>query len=292
MSSIQYTLKTNYENFIVKITVLLDRNTKKPLSYNINIGGKEKKCVQIRVPSKESEKIEAYLMWVEADEECSLERYIEKGLAQHMTLLGLTLAKRLNSNIKRVTFEDTSSFLCELPDETILRVPMKAFHIAFHGATWYEYYFKAKQEKHHEQYIKLKENMYKAENKPNIFDFINEELNEELIPIYESTETWNDFFKEISRKYGKKKCAVIYPWLIKAMNEIFESNIYDNTKWYIELDEVKDLLISIKTTNLKRTNQVGGIRKTQKKKKFTFSRTNIFPDIPKIQKWNYKVFLR
>jgi hypothetical protein len=39
-------------------------------------------------------------MWVEAHEDCSLESYINKGLAKHMTLLGLTLARKLNPNIK------------------------------------------------------------------------------------------------------------------------------------------------------------------------------------------------
>lgn len=175
MSNVQYSLKTQYGKFIVKFTVLMDINTKQPHSYNINIGSTTKKCVQIKVPSKESEIKDAYLIWVEADEECTLERYIEKGLAQHMVLLGLTLLSNLNLTIETVSFKDTSSFLCELPG-TEIRVPIKAFHIAFHGSTWYEYYFNAKLTKNHEEYVKLKENLFSPEHKPKYVDFINPEL--------------------------------------------------------------------------------------------------------------------
>jgi hypothetical protein len=37
--------------------------------------------------------------------------------------------------------------------------------------------------------------------------------------------------------------------------------------------------------------KTGGHRKTEKNRRFTFSRTHIFPNIPEIQKWNYKEFI-
>lgn len=291
-NKVNYKVTTNYGKFIVRITVTLDRDTSIPISYNINIGSKKNYCVQLRVPSIESGETDAYLMWVEANESCSLEKYIQSGISKHMVLLGLTLTRRINKNIQTVSFDDTSSFECELPNDKEIKVPMKPFHIAFHEATWYEYYFGAKLKRNYKTYCELKKNMYKSENKPNQFNFVNRELQEELDPLYQSTTNWHDFFELISNKYGKRKCGIIYPWIINAMYEIFESNIFDDTKWYIDLKENKLPFVEF---NMIKVNQEGGkprdeTLKNRKNRRYTFSRTHIFPNIPDIQKWNYKKF--
>ncbi len=294
MNNSSYSVKTRYGIFLVKFTVTFDRNTDKPSSFMINIGSKDKQCVQIKVPSRESDGNDAYLLWVEADENCSLETYIQKGLAQHMTLIGLTLVRDINPNIKTISFKDTSSFTCELPDNNEIKVPMKAFYIAFHGKTWYEEMFDAKLKYEHDKYCELKYNMYKSECKPRHFDFVNSKLQDELEPLYQSTDNWHDFFQAISKKYGRKKCAIIYPWIGGAMNYIFKGSIYDNIDWYIDF---QDNILQNKTPILKlQLNKLkgGSLRKTLKKRKgrrFTFSRTHMFPNIPQIQKWNYKAFL-
>lgn len=293
---VNYKLNTNYEQFIFRSTVLLDRDTQAPVSFTINLGSKENFCVQIRVPSKESQETDAYLMWVEANENCSLESYIKNGIAKHMTLLGLTLARKINPNIKTVSFEDTSSFDCELPNDKEEKVPMKAFHIAFHGATWYEYHFGAMLKRDYNKYCTLKNNIYKPENKPKTFYFINEELQEELEPLYSNTQTWYDFFQEISKKYGKKKCGMVYPWIMSAMNEIFECNIYDDTKWYIDFNANKETNYTPMIDYKRYSITTGGTRrktiKQRKARQFSFRRRYIFPHIPQIQKWDYKTFIR
>jgi hypothetical protein len=291
--NVSYYISTDYGKFIVKFSVSKNRNTNEITSFNINIGSKEKFCVQLKVPSKESKETEGYLMWVESDEQCSLEKYIQKGIAQHMVLIGLTLARKLNPNLETVSFEDTSSFECDLPDGTKRQVPMKIFHIAFHEATWYEYYFGAKLKKNYEEYCKLKKNMYKSEHKPKEFDFINQELQEELEPLYKATSNWYDFFQAISKKYDKKKCTVIYPWIISAMNNIFDYPIYD-TKWYIDFryNEKQNKTPIVKYSMSEKI--IGGRRKTIKKsrrRRITFSRTHLFPNIPQIQKFNYRAYL-
>jgi hypothetical protein len=294
MKEVHYIIKTNYGIFNLKISLHSDRNTEEPISFVINLGTKEKQCVQINVPSKESNETEAYLMWVEADERCSLERYIERGLAQHMTLLDLTLARNINKNIKTVYFRDTSSFECELPDGTEKNVPMKTFHIAFHGSTWYEYYFGAKLKRDYNKYCELKQNLYNPASKPKTYDFINQQLQQELDPLFESTNTWNEFFQAIAKKYDKKKCTVIYPWILYAMTDIFKCNIFEDTEWYIEFkDNPKTPLIDYNGYEVP-AHLKGGRRKTIKKRRarrFTFSRTHMFPHIRKIQGWNYLKFL-
>ncbi len=295
MSEIEYKITTKAGNFLCKIMASFDRNTKQPDTFNINLASKERFCVQLKVPSRESGQTEAYLMWVEAHEECSLETYIEKGLAKEMTLLGLTLVRKINPNIKTVSFEDTSSFMCKLPNSTKKQVPMKAFYIAFHEATWYESNFDAQLKHDYERYCKLKKNMYKSENKPKHFDFINEELQKELEPLYEAATNWHEFFKSIEDKYEDKKCGIVYPWLTKAMYEIFKCNIYEDTHWYIDFNENekrnKTAIIDFKLEDIPASIKGGKRRNKTKKRRFTYSRTHMFPNIREIQKWNYLNFL-
>jgi hypothetical protein len=182
---------------------------------------------------------------------------------------------------------------------------MKPFHIAFHESTWYEYYFDAKLVKDHEKYIKLKENMRNPDKKPSRkhkndespFNFINKQLQEELMPLYDKTKTWSEFFQVIEEKYKKDKCAVIYPWLSSAMSTIFEGNLYETPKWYIDLEENakknKTPMLDIHPTrNLKRI--IGGRRHTRKNRKgsaVSYDKIYLFPHIRKIQEWDYKGFL-
>lgn len=297
MKQIYYEITTNSGKFIFKITVDEDRDTHKITDYNINLGSKDNFCVQIKVPAKNTGKTDAYLMWVESKENCSLERYKKEKFSQHMTILGLTIVRNINSNIKTVSFRDTSSFMCELPDHTKIQVPMKIFHLAFHEATWYEYYFNAKLQKNHEEYSKLKKNMYKSEYKPPTFDFMNQELDEELYPLYKATTCWYDFFQAISKKYGDKKCGMVYPWISNAMYSIFQNNIYDDIHWYIDFDDnIKQNKTPIIQFDMAKINKLqGGYRKTHKKRKgrrFTFSRTHMFPNIPQIQSWKYREFIK
>jgi hypothetical protein len=209
-----------------------------------------------------------------------------------MILLGLTLTREINQNIKTVSFEDTSSFKCKLPN-TEKQVPMKAFHIAFHEATWYEYYFNARLKQDYDKYVNLKKNMYKSEYKPKTFDFINANLQKELEPLYEATTNWYDFFQAIEEKYGNKKCGIVYPWIMKAMYEIFKSNIYDDTHWYIDFkyNEEQNKTPRIEFDLRNERGRVNKTLKNRKNRRFTFSRTHIFPNIPEIQEWNYIKFI-
>ena len=133
IQSIEYKLRTDSGIFAFKLATNINRDTQQIDSLLINLGSKNNKCVQLQIPSRESGGTTGYLMWVEADENCSFEQYIERGLAQHMVLLGIRLAKMFNRNLKRIQLKDTSSFECQLPSG-IQQVPMKPFHIAFHQA--------------------------------------------------------------------------------------------------------------------------------------------------------------
>lgn len=303
----KYTIRTAYGKFHMKISAAMDRNKIKADAFNVNIGSKTKQCAQFTVPLKHTGHTDAKLIWIEAHEECSLETYIQKGLAQHMILLGITVVRHINTSIKTIYFDDMSSFMCALPNGKEQQVPMKPFHIAFHGATWYEYYFDAKLKKDHDKYLRLKENLFRAEAKPATFDFINQELQEELEPLYDGSSTWHEFFTLIDAKYGNKKCSVIYPWLVQAMNHIFEGSVFFEVKWYIDLEEnLSKNKTPMIPSEIARDDGLNGGKRDKRNKRntryrstikqrlarqFTAHRLDIFPHIPQIQSWNYRKFL-
>lgn len=47
MSEVYYIVKTNYGIFYLKFSVIRDKNTNEFISFMINIGSKDYKCIQI-----------------------------------------------------------------------------------------------------------------------------------------------------------------------------------------------------------------------------------------------------
>jgi hypothetical protein len=259
---------TKKGKFHLKLTSYMHRNTGIIESYNINLGGINDKCIQIKVPSPESGKTDADLMWVKSADSCSMEKYSSDGFTQHMVLLGITIARKINQSLAKVTLLDTSSFTCTLPNRKET-VPMKPFHIAFHGDTWYEHYFNAKLEKNHNEYVRLKDNLYHPDMKPPTFNFMNDDLQDELEPLFYATDTWADFFSAIELKYKKKKCAVVYPWLTAALHTIFDIPYFESPKWYIDLNDT-----SIKNISFKSYHAIKGGTRKKRAENITY----LFPD--------------
>jgi hypothetical protein len=224
--------------FQLKIIQNKNRNSEKVDAYDIFLGGPKRKCFTLTLPSRSSDKRDAYLAWIEAHDDCSMEKFISKGVAQHMIQLGITIARNINPNLQKIFFEDNSNFICSLPNGEKEKVPLNLFHLFFHGSTWYEYYFDAKLVKHQNKYLKLKRGF--LNNVPNDFNFTNVFLQKELELLLKKGLTWQEFASKISEKYGNKKCAIVYPWLKRALNIIFDNEpYYDSSAWYIDLEENK-----------------------------------------------------
>lgn len=296
---------TDAGRFHLKLTKNKNRNTGEIQTYTISLGSPTNKCVQLTIPTYDNTvNRNGYLLWVKSDESCSMEKYIEKGFVQHMVNLAITIARDINPSLERINFDDDSGFMCSLPDHTRAKVSMREFHIAFHGASWYEYYFDAKLVKDHKIYLEKKGNMDIKKYKPESFNFVNEELQEILDPIYASTDTWREFFQAIQEKFGNKKCAVIYPWIRNALYNIFESPIFMDPKWVIELEEydmknkneIKDKKRKINFKSYEVTRR-GGLRggNTRKKSKgrMVYS-PGVFDHIPQHQltRMKYRRFLK
>jgi hypothetical protein len=286
----QAIIKTSKGTFHLKLSKHINRDTNQVEHYTINLGSYNKKCVQIDVPLRDPT---GTLIWVEGKgvKECSLEAFIEKGLAKHMVLLGCTIARDINPHLRRLNLDDCSKFDCRVQALKTIPVSMKAFHIAFHGTTWYEYNFNAKLQFDHEVYLELKKHLYSPEHKPLRFDFMNEELSTILKPLYNQTTTWHNFFQLIQQTYKDTKCAKVYPWIHKALGHIFEyREMFENRYWCIDFkDNEKIPLIPFRAY---RTKQAGGVRCTRKRRAVDHlvpeERPLPFMNIPEIQSWTYR----
>lgn len=286
---------TDKASFHITISNYKNRDTHSIEHYTVSVGSRKSKCVQINVPSIESGKKQGTLMWVEKiGPICTLTTKDSHSLSQHTVNLAFTIARDINPLCTRYLLSDCSVFDCTLPGERIKNVPMKPFHIAFHGNTWYEKYFGAKLVKNYNIYERLKMNLYNSANKPAEFSFGHEHLNDELNELYASTETWHDFFQVIQTNYGDKKCAVVYPWIIDALLLIFEDNhIFEDSRWYIDLDEnAKDTQTPLIPFVSYEDAMTGGRRTTRKRKLREFNVPPVFVrNGMKIQKMNYREFL-
>ncbi len=217
-------------------------NNKKIMYYTLNVGGKYDKCVNITIPSEDDpNKEELKLSWAESeDKECSIDNNNIRGYAtQRMMQLAFTVAKEIAPYAKYIVFDDRSTFKCDTPDGK-QKISLPPYHIAFYGKTWYEDKFKAriKNEELYKEYRKLVNNLHNPLVKPKRFEFGNIDLMKILLPLYEKTETWSEFFKLIGKKYPKDKCTIMYPWILNAITDIFEGNtLFMNTTWVINIDD-------------------------------------------------------
>lgn len=299
MQQQELVIKANNSSFRLLLTTYIDRNSGKPSSYNINLGGTKKKCLNLMISALENK---GTLSWVERHEECSIE--INNPQSQILILLAISIAKSINPNLQYIHLEDSSHFLCTLPEGNSHKVEMKPFYMAFHQSTWYEYYFNAHFDVNYDKYIALKANFTNPENKPRTFDFGNNSLQEQLLPLYENTSTWAEFFKAISQKYGKYKCAVIYPWIIQALAIIFENMFfYEIPKWVIDLENNQKIKpIYFESYVAKWSGGRGKVSKQKQTRKITckhlgwkyISKQRIGYVIPYylISNWDYDKFLK
>lgn len=292
----QAILKTSNYTFHMKLTKQRNPDTDVIERFIINIGGRYNKCITISIPSKSNTtETSGIIASIEKKDGCSFDT-AQPGFSQHLLLLGLTIARDINPTVKRFTFDDCSHVNCEMPDKTIIPMSLRNLHIAFHGKSWYEYYFDAKRQYNHEEYRKRVMNFYNPEKKPTTFDFKNPELNEILTPYYNTSTTWSEFFHTIEEKYKSKKCAVVYPWLMQALYIIFDGNMFDDMKWYIDVEENaaknKTPFVSFMAYHVR--NQQGAGRRTTKRRSNRTSYpeyTSFVMNPGKVATYSYRRFL-
>lgn len=132
-----------------------------------------------------------------------------------MVKLAFTIVKEVSPHVKILELDDSSTFTCLLDNGRSFAISIALYELAFHQSTWYERHFNAKllTEEVNQAYLKAKEGF--SLPKPEYYDFQNKSLNELLMPIYEKTKTWKEFFDEIYKI--ENKCRIMFPWYIGAV---------------------------------------------------------------------------
>jgi len=200
---------------VVNDDIETDLNTRKTFVTGklISIGGKNT-CVFIKTSNNSTN---AYLNNVKTSAGgCEIDN--KKIIGENtviMVKLAFTIVKEVAPHIKTIELDDSSVFSCELDNGRSFGISIALYELAFHQATWYERHFDAKliTETANKAYLKAKEGFDKP--KPEKFDFLNNSLNQLLMPIYINTTTWKEFFAEIYKI--DKKCRIMFPWYIRAV---------------------------------------------------------------------------
>ena len=157
-----------------------------------------------------------------------------------MVHLGITIAKELNSTLQILELNDSASFKCVLPDERLIEISSTDHDIAFYQKSYYEKRYKAELLNNTLQ-KKYKENIKNFDDpskKPLLFNFENNDIEKELLPLYNSSTTWKEFFDKINHKYARNKCTVVEVWIKSALLHIMNDTIYSGLNWKIDVKHI------------------------------------------------------
>lgn len=267
MESFQRAIKTKYGIYKLKVTkdvktIYAMNATKKEVGIILNLGGKDTTCIQIKIPYEGSI---GKILWVQAgkEHECSIDAKEQRGETLiHMVQLGITIAKEINPSLQYLELEDSASFDCMLPENSKIAMNATDHDIAFYQQSYYEKRYGAilLNDSLNEEYNKDMKGFYDTSKKPPIFDFKSREIEDELLPFYNSSKNWKEFFDIINKKYGNKKCTVVVVWLKSALLHILNNRIYSGQNWKIDVAKIPN--IPYEERVLLKT--IGGTRKTTK----------------------------
>ena len=250
---------------------------KKEVGVILNLGGKDTNCIQNKVLYSVSsftgnciqikvpyEGTVGKILWIQAGKqnECSIDNQEQRGEKLiHMVHLGITIAKEINPQLEFLELEDSASFDCMLPDGTKIAMNSTEHDMAFYQKSYYEKRYGAIliNDRLMEQYTKDMEGFYDTSKKPLHFDFKNNDIEEELLPLYISSENWKEFFDKINKKYGNKKCTVVVLWIKSALRYIFNDRIYSGLDWKIDVNKIPKIVYEERVLET-----TGGTRKKKK----------------------------
>jgi len=216
--------KTEFGTFQVKIT---------NRTY-ISIGAK-KNCVQIGYNIDTNE---ATLDWLGTEQGgCEQDEKIIKGSDTiEMTDLGFTILKKLYPSVKNwIRLRDSSKFTCNLPDGNRYPISNMIYNLLLNGETYYQKKFGAVPL--YEEANPMYETFYSVWSTkplPPSFSFQNKDLTEMLTPIYKRSNTWQNFFKELYKLYGRNTCFIMHSWYLDVYSDL--ARIPITTDWKIDLN--------------------------------------------------------
>lgn len=279
--------------FKVSVTPYYNLYDKTQMEYSVlNVGGGFDKCVNLTFHAESSpRRSEAILSWAEViGKFCTTDGQAIKGEATvKMVQLAFTILQEIAPYVTWVSLSDMSFFMCDTPEGKI-KVSLPPFHIAFHDKTWYEDKFHATllDPNDHQRYRACVQALH-TDPKPGQFEFINDRLTEILLPLYIASATWKEFFTLIEKHYPRDKCALVYPWIERAIVHVFKTNgggdLYVGKDWKIDLKPIPK--IHYYEVNPKKKH--GGHRSPRYERQYYHHRDRGYNDI---RRWDVDRFLK
>jgi hypothetical protein len=196
----------------------------------ISVGGKDV-CVMIVYKGPEK----SMLHWLGTNSQCELRGFPIKGDAtKNMVYLATSVFRSLYQHVRHIQLIDSSSFKCALPDGKLHSIVLREAHFLFHGKTYYEDKFNAVPSTPDGRLTmqEFRDAFHNPDRKPKTFNFMDPTLTDLLTPIYNTENTWCDFFQAIQNKW-QDKCRMIYLWYRLALYEMVEKTIPEH--WSIDI---------------------------------------------------------
>lgn len=251
-------VKTDIGTFRVKIEDDFDVNfeTRKQIQtgYRVGIGGNKDTCVFLTVKNGCN---------IGTLHNLRIRGLMCETTGIHMMNLFFTIIKEKLPFIKYIDLDDDSEFPCKINTTTTYGVSLALYELAFHQSTWYERHFGAELSNAVLKSLYIKDGFFVK--KPVVYDFKHPDLNKELKPFYEKTNTWKEFFDLLYVTY-KEKCKLLLPWYKDAVRSIMGNTSFANQSWRIDLSNPKLKKISYEIV------KTGGSynKKTRKSKKINY----------------------
>jgi len=221
-----FVAKTSAGSFQIKVT---NRDY-------ITIGSRNS-CVHIAYKAKTNT---AVLDWLGTEKGgCEIsEKEIHGRDTVTMTDLCFTILKQMYPNINPiVSFIDSSTFPCQLPNGSRDAISQMIYQLLLTGKTYYQSRFNA-QLKYKDANSKSAYDLFiEARENPDLFDkeydFGNQELNDAFAPFMQSSTTWGDFFEMMYKRFGRHSCVLMHSWYKRIYGFLAKRAIH--SEWVIDI---------------------------------------------------------
>lgn len=152
-----------------------------------------------------------------------------------MVDLGITILRKLYPEVNQwIKLRDSSKFKCDLPDGNHVPISNMIYTLLLYGETYYQSRFNAIP--YYEEAnpgIAAFVKSWNSDPLPENIDFRNKDLTELLIPIYNSSSTWKEFFQAVYKKYNRKTCTLLHSWYLDVFGSLAKVPI--TTDWKFDI---------------------------------------------------------